>query len=124
MTTALRPIPRHLGVPGPLTLPPREDGSCDVHDDHGAAQPLMLQAHHVFPEFLQKAVYGRTVEQDRAAVCGTAHDTVHVLLREMLKNPDAVPLNARVPKRHAAFAGEYRLAYRGYRRYVAARDGR
>lgn len=106
----------------PLSLPPRQDGSCDLHRYHGSAQPRLLQAHHVFPVFLQREAWGETREMDTAAVCGTGHDTVHVILRAVLRGDveptDTPPLDYRL---HRA---EWRLAVQAHRRYVAALNER
>lgn len=110
----------------PLTAPPREDDSCDVHVDHGSAQPALLQGHHVFPLYLQKraaktsGVTPTVGVQDYAMLCGTGHDTVHVILRDMLDGDAAVPKIGRVPAAYREHAAEWRLACEAVKRYRRA----
>lgn len=110
----------------PRTLPPREDGSCDVHVDHGSAQPMLLQEHHVFPLYLQKRALKESGVAptegiaEFAALCGTGHDSVHVILRDLLDGDAPIPKTARVPAAYREHRAEWLLAYKAYKTYRAA----
>jgi hypothetical protein len=92
-----------------------------VHRHHGAAQPIYLQSHHVFPKYLQKRVYGDDTVRDntRADVCGSAHDTVHFFI-DHFDDGEVTP-RVTVPEQYRAFSGEWHLAVEGWQRYEAVR---
>ena len=65
---------------------------CALHGSHSPI-PLIAQLHHIFPKALQAAARGIdvvTLEQgsyDTTTVplCGTGHDSVHELIRRILR---------------------------------------
>lgn len=57
---------------------------CVLHRFHS---PVTIQneLHHVFPEYLQKRAYGMTRDKERASMCATGHNTVHLVIDAVLK---------------------------------------
>lgn len=49
---------------------------CVLHSSHSPIT-VFNERHHVFPEYLQKRVWGETRDKEVQSVCSTGHNTVH-----------------------------------------------
>jgi hypothetical protein len=49
---------------------------CELHTFHSPVT-VYNEQHHVFPEYLQKRVWGKTLDQTKVSICATGHNTVH-----------------------------------------------
>lgn len=49
---------------------------CALHLGH---HPVTVynEQHHIFPEYLQKRVWGETRDKEKVSICATGHNTVH-----------------------------------------------
>ena len=68
----------------PLAVPQSQE-PCWLHLNH---HPITVfnERHHVFPEYLQRRVYGRTLDQEKRSICSTGHNTVHGAITYFLDN--------------------------------------
>lgn len=102
-----------------VLLPVPEDGSCDLHRNHGSAQPLYLEGHHVFPIYMQHMVWpGEVRVEVKAAICATGHNAVHVIITDILKA--RTRFGTVVPREWQRWRTEYQLAVRGVQMYLDA----
>jgi hypothetical protein len=62
----------------------KESAGCQIHKNHGSAQPYRLVGHHVFPQSLQKKVYGKVTNQTLVWVCDNGHYTIHGILTVLM----------------------------------------
>lgn len=46
--------------------------------------PVRTQSHHRYPVYLQKRLWGEVRLEDRLALCGTDHDSVHTWVAVLL----------------------------------------
>lgn len=57
---------------------------CTLYSDHGSARYCVTEGHHLFPEYLQKRVYGQTVLKNTVWLCSNCHENVHAWLYFLL----------------------------------------
>lgn len=116
-------IPPPIG--GPLfaeteSLEPRDDGSCDLHKNHGASHPLRLVRHWVFPRGWQVELTGAIDNADTIEVCDNGNYAIQIMLHELR---DAARLD-RDPVFPARIdLAERKVAEQGWALFVAARGG-
>lgn len=115
--------------PGAMTGAPVADhprevafSTCALHVVH-IPEPLVAQLHHTFPKYLQAQAYGISenallldprFDGTLASVCGTGHDSVHELIRRILRGD-------KVPKARGKTVKLARYAVERYQAAVASR---
>lgn len=57
---------------------------CELYTHGDTPRPSRTQGHHVIAEFLQRRVYGKTVDEQVIWLCGLCHDSVHDWLMWLL----------------------------------------
>jgi hypothetical protein len=55
-----------------------------MYADHGSSYPVRTQGHHLYPEYLQRRLWGYTPLQELIWLCGTCHDSIHAWLDFLL----------------------------------------
>lgn len=102
---------------------PADDRPCHLAKNHDPA-PLVTQAHHTFPKYLQAIAFGvdeSALEQDPrfdgslVDVCGTHHDSIHAVIRRLLGGTE-------LPK-YRASAEVFNLALHAVERFNEVRRG-
>lgn len=102
---------------------PADERPCRLTERHDP-QPIVTQAHHTFPKYLQALAYGideAALEQDprfdatTVDVCGTHHDSIHAVIRHLLGSPE-------LPKYHVS-KGAFDVAVHAINRFNEARGG-
>lgn len=61
---------------------------CGMHEDHGSAQVIRLELHHVFPQYLQRRVWGEALNNTKDPLCPNGHDTLHFFIERMVSAID------------------------------------
>ncbi len=56
---------------------------CQIRRMH-VPEPIRTQSHHRFPEYLQRRLWGEVRLDERLALCGTDHDSLHTWIAVML----------------------------------------
>ncbi len=56
---------------------------CQLRKMH-VPEPIRTQSHHRFPEYLQRRLWGEVRLQERLALCGTDHDSLHTWIAVLL----------------------------------------
>lgn len=56
---------------------------CEMRKSHNPT-PIRTQSHHRFPVYLQKRLWGSVRHDDRIALCGTDHDSLHTWIAVLL----------------------------------------
>ena len=81
--TSLPPDPSHRDLHSVAAIP-HDIAPCVLHATH---EPITIlnELHHVFPEYLQKQVWGATRDTEKRPICATAHNSVHVAITEYLR---------------------------------------
>lgn len=59
------------------------DQPCQLVAYH-APEPVIVQGHHIHPQFLQNRVWGNIRDNDLKWLCGSCHDSVHAWLYWLL----------------------------------------
>lgn len=59
-----------------ITAPAAEQ-PCELYVHNRSPLPVRTQAHHRFPEFLQRRVWGDELDGEIMWLCGLCHDAVH-----------------------------------------------
>ena len=103
-------------VPAPGTILQVKFSTCVLHGSHRPT-PLIAQLHHSFPKELQAKALGISVptletgvfDQTTVPVCGTGHDSVHELIRRILRG-DVVPMTDKTAKLAMYAVTKYRAA--------------
>ncbi len=75
------PSPRDLHSVAAI---PHAPAPCVLHATHEPVT-ILNELHHVFPEYLQKQVWGSTRDTEKRPICATAHNSVHVAITEYLR---------------------------------------
>lgn len=83
---------------------------CTLHRVH-SPKSFVQERHHVFPEYLQKRVWGSTVDRELRDICSTSHNTIHWILQSLERN-------GTVPK--GVGRADRALALEGWRRFQKA----
>lgn len=52
---------------------------------HGSSVPVRTQGHHIFPQYLQKELWGEVRREELAWSCGTCHDSIHSWIDHLLR---------------------------------------
>lgn len=115
----------------PIKPPSRkrvQDGTrCQVHEDHGHANPVYLTEHFIFPQVLQVMSLGEVKDRRTAWICATGADNVMAMIQWVLEaTPDGHQFRGTIPWTHKPFdvdPAEVLLAEKGLRRYFSALDG-
>lgn len=76
-------------------------------------KPLVVELHHFHPQAEQRKVWGRVLDLEVVALCGSGHDNVHRVLTALLAG-------AEPPATSSYLRG---IAAAGHRRILAARAG-
>ncbi len=66
---------------------PFEDAPCACVRIH-VPKPASSELHHPYPQYAQKARYGRVVEPRTVPLCGTSHNNVHEAIRRILRGEE------------------------------------
>jgi len=59
------------------------DQPCQLRKTH-TPMPIRTQSHHRWPEYLQRRLWGSTRLDERIALCGTDHDSLHAWIAFLL----------------------------------------
>lgn len=86
------------------------DHPCEMHKEH-SPRLLQTEGHHVFPQYLQRHVWGEVRDQRKAYICATGHTNLHLAIAD---------LAAERKWQHRYSEAERRLAMLGWTRYVDA----
>lgn len=54
----------------------QKDHPCELHISHSPIT-VINEGHHRFPQFLQRRVYGKVIDNRLIYICATSHNTVH-----------------------------------------------
>lgn len=57
---------------------------CSVHSAHTPVT-VINELHHIFPEYMQRRVWGMTKDQRKVSICATGHSSVHYGLEQFLR---------------------------------------
>lgn len=68
---------------GPLGIQ-NDIAPCQLHASHTPIT-IINELHHIFPEFLQRRVWGKTVDQRKISICSTGHSSVHYAIDTYLR---------------------------------------
>lgn len=55
---------------------------------HHTPKPTSVELHHPYPQYAQKARYGKVVDDRTVPLCPTAHTNVHDGLRRLLRGEE------------------------------------
>lgn len=83
---------------------------CTLHRVH-KPKSWVQEKHHIFPEYLQRKVWGETRDRETADICSTSHNTIHMIIERLERN-------GTIPKRVGR--SDRALALEGWRRYQKA----
>ena len=79
---------------------------CELYTYH-RPRPARTQGHHRYPEYLQKRLWGRTLDDELLYVCGTCHDNIHEVLAWLLgeaRKPNPMPGHKAIQEARRTFA--------------------
>lgn len=97
-----------------VTVHPRAsaaDKPCSMYLDHGSSPPIRTQGHHIYPEYLQRRLWGKVSLTERIWLCGTCHDSIHAWLDHLLGEAYQPPNPPLRIKRHVE------MVYAWYRQH-------
>lgn len=63
------------------------DEPCELHDYHSPVT-VINEHHHIFPQELQRKLWGETRDQRVVTVCSTGHNTITYGWQQFLKDYD------------------------------------
>lgn len=58
---------------------------CEIHATHSPIT-IINELHHVYPQFLQRRLWGEVRDETLISLCATGHNTVHYAINHWLKN--------------------------------------
>lgn len=103
---------------------------CALHplrSEHGAAQPIYLVEHYLFPQPLQVLVFGEVKDDRKVWICPTGKGNVLMMIQWVVDvTPDGEHWTGSIPWTHRPAVvnpAEVQMAEVGLRRYFAARSG-